>query len=419
MEYKRVFKDGSNLLFGNVGSTIIGLINLIILTRILSTEQMGIYSLFLMVVNLAVGLGLGWSDSSILRHGREEFVKHKKINQSFWARCYLFFPMLLFLIVINIIFKKQILNYIGIETNIIFLLIMAFILFGLLKFMINIHRSIDNVKKSAYLLFFQKIIYLFGLLYLYFNMTTINFKFIFIFFNLSFLFSLIYSTYKFNFKLLLPYKYNKKYFKKIWSYSWPQFIGFSGLYVINYVDLFVIRKFLTLSDVGVYDVAYKGFLILSGIILLINTIFLPLIVEYKTKKQFKHIKDYFKKIPIFTLGWAILVIIGIILSKFIFLLIFSEKYLGGLSSFRILLIASIIFIIYTSFTPLINAFDLVLQSQIINIFMGIVNIIFDFMLIPIFGIIGAAYGTLIAYIVGLLLRLLLINFNKKKIFGLQ
>ena len=126
MEYKRILKDGSNLLFGRIGTIIIGLINLMILSRILTTEEMGKYSLFLMVVNLALVLGLNWSDASIVRHGREEFVKHKKINQSFWARFYLFFPMMIVFTIFFIIFSKQISNYIGIERGLIIFVIGMF-----------------------------------------------------------------------------------------------------------------------------------------------------------------------------------------------------------------------------------------------------------------------------------------------------
>ena len=78
MEYKRIFKDGSNLLVGRIGTVILGFINLMILTRILTIEEMGTYSLFLMVVNLALILGLNWSSTSIVRYGREEYIKDAK-----------------------------------------------------------------------------------------------------------------------------------------------------------------------------------------------------------------------------------------------------------------------------------------------------------------------------------------------------
>ncbi|MBN2368267.1 polysaccharide biosynthesis C-terminal domain-containing protein, partial [Candidatus Woesearchaeota archaeon] len=78
---------------------------------------------------------------------------------------------------------------------------------------------------------------------------------------------------------------------------------------------------------------------------------------------------------------------------------------------------SIFYTLSTSILPLINAFDLVLFSQFFNLVKAIVNIVGDFILVPKMGIIGAAYATLLSYIVGLGLSLLLIYFKKRRIFG--
>jgi O-antigen/teichoic acid export membrane protein len=122
MEYKRIFKDGIHLLAGKIGTAIIGLVRLMILARMLTTEEMGKYSLFLMIVNVALIAGLNWSDSSIVRHGREEHTFNKKINKSFWARMYIFIPVIILISIILTIFRKQITSYIGIEPKLIFLL---------------------------------------------------------------------------------------------------------------------------------------------------------------------------------------------------------------------------------------------------------------------------------------------------------
>lgn len=419
MEYKRIFKDGSNLLIGRLGTVFIGFINLMILTRILTTEEMGKYSLFLMVVNLALILGLNWSDASIVRHGREEFVKHGKINQSFWARFYLFFPMLILFIFLFIIFGKQISEYIGVEYWLIVFVIGMFVLNGLINSITCMYRSIDRMKISAYVLFSQKLFYLVGLALLFFNVFATKLSLILIIINLSFLISLIYNLIRFDFNIIKPYKFSKEYFKKIWTFSWPQFIGFSGLYIINYVDLYVIRKYMTLADVGVYSVAYNGFTMICGVVLLINTVFMPLIVEYRAKQRFDLIRKYLKKIPLFSSGWVIVVLAGIVLSRYLIPLLFSEKYVASIPSFNILLIASVFFFASTCLTPIINAYDLILYLQGINIIASVLNIIFDFILIPHMGIVGAAYATSIAFILAFFMKTILIFIRRKHIFILD
>lgn len=418
MEYKRIFKDGMHLLTGNVGSTLVGFLNLIILARILTTEEMGKYSLFLMLVNLAVQLGLNWSDSSILRHGREEFIARGKINKSFWARFYLYGPMCLLAIVAYVIFHKPIADFIGISSGYILILIICGFLFSsLLTYITSIYRSVDQIKKSSYMLLFQKAVYFFGLIFILFNKTQTDLIKSIIFFNLSFMIIIIINLILFNYKIIKPYEFDIKYFKKIWKYSWPQLVGFPAIYIVNYIDIFVIKLYMTVSDVGVYDVAYKGYTIIIGLIMIINTLFLPLIVEYKTKKRYDHIKKYVQKIPLFTAMWIIVAAAGMLLSKHFIPILFSTKYVNSIPPFNILMIGTVIVFASTFLTPIFNAYDFIMHLQAVNIVMAATNLVLDFILVPKLGIIGAAYATVSALIVSFILKSILIIVKRKEILG--
>lgn len=417
MEYKRIFKDGIHVFAGKVGTVIISLVDMMILARILTTEQMGKYSLFLMIVNLALMIGLNWSDSSIVRHGREEYVQTKKINLSFWARIYIFIPVVGFFILLFVIFNRQITTYIGIEQKLIITLIIMFILNGLLNFINFIYQSTDQMKKSAYVLLSQKVFYLLCLSVIFFNIFRTSLTSVLLIINISFLLAVILNLITFDFKKIFPYKFSRVYLKKIWSYSWPQLIGFPGIYIINYIDLFVIKKYWAFQEVGTYNIAYTGFTSVCGFIMLIYTLLFPLMVEYKTKKRFDLIRSYIKKIPLFTAGWIVLVLIGLFASKYVIPVIFSTKYTQATQPFNILLLGSIFYFISVCLLPIVNAFDLIIYSQIFNLIKAAINIIFDFILVPKIGIIGAAYGTMISYFVGVVLSAGLLIIKRKTILG--
>jgi O-antigen/teichoic acid export membrane protein len=417
MEYKRIFKDGIHLFAGKLGTVVISLVDMMILARILTTEEMGAYSLALMIVNLALIVGLNWSDTSVVRHGREEYVKRKKINQSFWARIYLFVPVIIIFALAFLIFGKQITDYVGIDHKFIIILIAMFVLNGLLNFINYIYQSTDQMKKSAYVLLSQKIFYLICLATVFFGLIQGNIIVIFLLINISFLLAVIMNIITFDFKKILPYKFSKTYFKRIWSYSWPQLLGFPGIYVINYIDLFVIKKYMALHYVGVYTLAYNVFINITAFIMIMHTIFLPLIVEYRTTRKFDLIGNHIKKTPIFLGCWIILVAIGLLLSNKIIPLIFSNKYIESVPSFEILLIASVFYFISIYLLPIVNAFDLIFYSQIFNLIKAGVNVAADFILVPKMGIIGAAYGTLLSYFTGLCLTIILLIMKRKMIFG--
>lgn len=415
MELRKLLSDGMHLFSGKLGTVVVGLVSLMILSRVLTTEEMGSYQLGLMVVNLALILGLNWFDTSIIRHGREEFVKSKRINLSFWARTVLYVPILGVLIIIFIAFQKPITAYVGIDSDAIWLFIIMFVLNGLLNTVRNIYQSIREMKKSAYILFWQKLILGIALVFVFFEVFSMDVMLLLILVNVSFFLSIIISMIGFPTRMLLPFKYDQEYLKRIWTYSWPQLIGFSGLYVINYIDLYFIRTFLTLHDVGVYSVAYNGFLIISGFIMLIHSLVMPMVVEYRTKKNYKMIRDYVKQVPIFSIGWLLLVIVGVFASWAVFPLLFSQKYVDAIPSFNILLFVSFIYFVGTCLLPLFNAFDLVIFVQAINIVKSVINIIADYYLVPLVGIDGAAYGTLISYAVGIVLSLWLLYYKRKLI----
>ncbi len=419
MEFQRIAKDATNLFAGRVGTTIIGAVNLMILTRLLTTADMGKYSLFLMVVNLAVTMGLTWSDTSIVRYGREEYVNHKKINQTFWARLYLFVPVMIFIIIAFFVFSGPITAYVGISRTWIIFLIVLFVLNGTLNFVSRTFQSIDQMKKSAYIQFFQKLIYLVGLALLFAGLFKTDLLIIWSFLSISFLLTLVVNVIMLDKSVIMPFRYNKEYFRKIWSYSWPQLMGFSGLYIINYIDLYVIRRYMTLGDVGVYSVSYNGFTIICTMIMILNTLFMPLIVEYRSSKRFDMIRDYLKKLPLFSGAWIVLVGIGILLSRYLIPFLFSSKYVDSIPSFNILLITSIFYFVSIYLLPIVNTFDYIIYSQVFNIAKSIVNIVGDFVFVPRYGIIGAAYGTLLAYAFGLACSAVLVYVKRKIILGIS
>lgn len=419
MEYRRIFKDGVHLLAGKIGTAVIGAVNLAILARVLTTEEMGIYSLFLMVVNLALVVGLNWSDASIVRHGREEHVTSRKINKSFWARMYLFIPIVLLTTIILLLFRKSITSFIGIGQQLILLVIGVFLLNGILNFINHIYQSTDRMKKSAYVLLSQKALFVLSVGAVVLSGANANLATVLVLINASFLAAVMLNLLFFDFSKVRPYVFDKRYFKKIWDYSWPHFIGFPGLYIINYIDLYTIKRYMTLHDVGVYSMAYNGFIIISGILMVFYTVFFPLIVEYKTKKQHEKIKGYLKNIPLHTGIWVVLVLIGIACSRFVITTVLSMKYVESVAPFNILLIASIAYFITICLLPIVNAFDLIIYAQIFNLVKAGANVIADFTLVPKIGIMGAAYGTLITYTVGLLLTIILIAKKRRAITGVD
>ncbi|MFP4403299.1 MAG: oligosaccharide flippase family protein [Candidatus Woesearchaeota archaeon] len=192
----------------------------------------------------------------------------------------------------------------------------------------------------------------------------------------------------------------KKYEIKRWfKYSLPLF--FAGIlgFLLNWTDNFVIAKFLTQEDLGIYGISFSIALNLFMGSRLFGGIFMPIMTKYYEKNKIQ-----FKKIFQIIRNWTVLssLTIGsifILYSEKVLLFLFGEEYIGGNYSLKIL----------TFFFLLTNYFYfssnlLLLEEKSKKIFYGdlitlILNLIITIYLVNQIGIIGAAIGTGFSYFI--------------------
>lgn len=417
MSYKRIAKDGAYLTSSNIGTLLIGLANMAILTRYLKVEDMGRYSLLMMFVNVFLMFAINWQAPAFSRYGREEYVKTKKINNTFWAGFHLVKIPSLVILSFIILFHNSIMDYLKVDMSIILLIIPISIFSGGLILFMAIFKSINHFKRLAISTFSSKFIYFLGLAVLYFWTKESGLLWALLVFNFSYGVVLLINYIFIDKSLFSPKQLNSNYLKKVWHFSWPHLIGLTGVQIIQYIDLIVIKHYLNLEFVAIYAVAYSGFSIICAIMQTINTLFEPLIVEFKTLGRIKEIRRYFYLAIIFSVFYPFVIFLGRIVTPFIFPLIFSVNYIESIPPFIILLFATQFFLINRFMIPLINAFDLVKYYQLNNILTAILNILLDYILIRQSGIMGAAYATLFSFMFSFSITSFIIYKNWDKIMG--
>lgn len=204
------------------------------------------------------------------------------------------------------------------------------------------------------------------------------------------------------FKELLTYSY-KVHFFRILNFTEAKF------------DILIIGLFLTKSDVGIYSIAVSITLIFQSIIQTpISTVLLPTLVKSKSKEQIKVTLNYFKlSLFLASIFLIFLTIIGQLFITKVYGNEFSTAYLPMI----ILLIGALI----KSPTACINSFfkssgkpEELYKTSIYSVF---INILLCFILIPIYGIIGAAISSSISYF--LYGSIMIYKFKKTSNFTLQ
>lgn len=251
--------------------------------------------------------------------------------------------------------------------------------------------------------------------------------FIFIFFNLGlgilspilahvlsgvFLLLLFIPSLKkmFDFKVKLIQK--KKIFITMIKYGAPLvFVGTAGKFV-SYFDTLLLTSFSKLEAVGIYNIILSSSLLFTFIPTTMGILLMPIVSELRSKKEHKKIIFGMSLIYKYTFLFLMPALFAVItFSNVLITLVYGKGYLPGDMSFKILLVG----VIFLSI-KMLNEIALVglkktKQVMKINIYSAIINIILNLILIPFYGIIGAAIATSISFLLGMILSLYYIKIN--------
>ncbi len=176
------------------------------------------------------------------------------------------------------------------------------------------------------------------------------------------------------------------------------------------IDSLLIGYFLDKIDVGYYAISI---LLVQSLLLLpqaIQRITTPMIATYHGRKDYENIRELIKQ-AIFKTFLIILLLSTLIafFGKFIINIVFTDEFLPAYSPLLILLFG---FTIYAPIVSVGSALSSIGKINIlfkVSVFNAIINIILNILLIPRYGINGAAMATSTSLIILVITRLILLN----------
>lgn len=189
---------------------------------------------------------------------------------------------------------------------------------------------------------------------------------------------------------------------------------FSGLllYLLNWTDVIMLGIMTNEREVGIYNIAYKigsvGFLVIVSV----STIITPKIAELYGSGNLQELKKLIhgstRLISILTIPLVLVLVIG---SEFV-LSFFGENVISGSSTLIIVAIGVLFSAIAGNVDQILNMTNNQVILRNITILSFLINIILNFLLIPNYGIKGAAIASLISNIV---INSLCVYYIKKKL----
>ena len=198
---------------------------------------------------------------------------------------------------------------------------------------------------------------------------------------------------------IINFRFVLDMFKSSIFFSLPVLPNLLSAWVLNLSDRIFLEKYFTLKDLGIYSLSYK----IASLVLVFSAAFYSAYsphffkvantneISIAKKALFKTNTIYVLLILIFSFGI-------ILFSKEIIILLFESEYY---SAYKLIPIIVLAYIISQSAGPLnlsIYQNKKTVVVMVNMIIVGVINILLNFLLIPIYGAFGAAYATLITYI---------------------
>lgn len=187
---------------------------------------------------------------------------------------------------------------------------------------------------------------------------------------------------------------------KFWNYALmfgiPLIPHYLSLVVLNQSDRLMIASLCGKSQSGIYSIGYSISMLINLVISGLNTAFGPWIIQKLHNKQYEEIKCRTNQILTFVLVMAL----GIIsIEPELIKIVTTKDYYGAMIVMPPITIGLFFSYLNNTFARVEFYYEKKYYIAAFSVFAALLNIVLNRALIPVFGYIAAGYTTLVSYIV--------------------
>jgi O-antigen/teichoic acid export membrane protein len=176
-------------------------------------------------------------------------------------------------------------------------------------------------------------------------------------------------------------------------------------YLFRWADTFLLSVLKSPADVGVYNAALRTTLLLNLLVVSVNALYAPIIADHHHQARDKEIQLILKVLLRWCLTFALPIVFALTLLSDQILSLWGPEFVRGSTALGVLAISQLIFIAGN----ILGLTLLMCGKQYLElgntVLITILNVAINLVLIPGFGITGAAAAMLTSQLAGVLLRL--------------
>lgn len=370
----------------------------IYLARVLGVELFGQWSFFysiLSIILLVSYFGINASSKKFVAEYNNTKDLGSVLKGAFQAR---FIFSLIFSIVVAC-FSKQLANFIGKPELSSLLLLSTPLVFlsGGVEFLKDIFAGLHRVKYNFIInffefglkLFFVWLFFLFGI-----QLSSIIGAYsVGLFFALAAgLYFVYFNFYKRNQRV------NKSYFREILKYSLPLFFVSLGFWIATEIDTVMLGYLRTDAEVGIFSAAKQIVIKLPHIAVAISMGTMPVFAKMGDDNKEKLKKIFYKLLRYNSVIFGLITLVILSLSWWFMPAIYGEDYVESAKPLM-LLTPYLVMFSYSVFLSLLLDYRGKAKRRAVNLSVTmVINVVLNYLLIPKYGVNGAALATSISYI---------------------
>lgn len=367
---------------------LLSFITVMLIPRYLGVEGFGQLNFVLSFVGVFFIFGdLGINTLTLRDVSKNNKLANKYFNNLFLFKIFLSFFLSFVIVVISFLIDKPMI------VKQILVLSIIYLSFNLLSnFCLKFLQSFQKLKyRSIYDILVKAFFVIFVLLFIYFNLGIVG---IFWAHILTAVIGFVYVIISLKKHVNIKLKQDLIFIKKILLKAWPFALGILFTNIYFHFDTILISFIHGEYFVGLYSIGYTLYRFLLNMLSVFTITFFPVIARYAYKKNLNKVVS---SLTYVILSFSVpLTIGGIFLSKEIISFAFGKQFLNGIIPFNIILVFFLISSINVIFIYLLYNRHFEKFVLKFKIYATIINILLNILIIPVYGIVGAAITTVLS-----------------------
>lgn len=387
-----------------IGAAVFTFASVSLLTRYFGAEGYGGVAVIL-VASQIVQIFIMWTATALTRFGVQEFIETGQISVTFWTRTFILIPNLILVVLLSPFWLEPLAFWLKLPAESFLYVVLNLIANAA---WIHIQFALQGAKLPrmySFLMMCERLVSFF-ILVLFFLIRELSLFSAILAYTISPIIVSIAGI-----RVLKPYISRKvvitrQRVKDILIFSFP-LIFYSMLSYLssNHIDTFFILQYLTMTDLGIYTVAFQINGMLLQLPFLGGLLIMPLFVTSQTTNQESgYSVSFFQNVlPSITLLVSFLCVLTVALSFYLLPFVFGESFRQvGVLLFVFISAFSFATPSLVGFIPLSNSTSTTYVATIAAGATGSTNILFNFLLVPYYGLIGCSWATSLSFAVSLL-----------------